>query len=303
MDFTLHQLRIFQAVARHGSYSRAAEALFISQPGVSQQIKSLEASVGMPLFDRLGRRVHLTEAGETLLTYADRVLTLLDEAEGLLRDLGDLNRGTVKVAASTTAGIYVVPAALGAFHKRYPGMQLSLDVLNRYMVLQRLLGRQVDFAIMGLIEDADGLEVERFLPNELVVIASPRLPRAGQRRIPPAQLGEETILIREEGSGTRSDTESLFARLGAPLHVGMELRSMGAIKQAVTADLGIAVMPQAAIALELALGRLVVLDVEGFPVRRDWSLVRQANRRPSRAAAALWDFLIEYRDTYSGSPT
>lgn len=299
MYFTLHQLRVFQAVARQRSFSRAAEDLFISQPGVSAQVQALERGVGLALFERTGRTIQLTEAGRELLGYSERVFALLDEARTVLEELSGVRRGTVNVAASTTVGIYVAPAALGAFHQRYPGVQLSLEVLNRFRVQQRLFENEAEVALMGLIEDSQGLEVAEFVPNELAVVASPRHRLADRAGIAPEELAAETFLLREEGSGTRTDTINVFAGFGVPIKIGMELRSNGAIKQAVAADLGVSVMPSAAIELELAVGRLVVLDVQGFPVHRHWYLVRRAGRRSSAAAGALWDFLLEYRDTYS----
>ena len=298
MEINLHQLRIFHAVAEHGGYSRAAEALYLSQPGVSLQVKALEKSIGLPLFEKVGRSQHLTEAGRELLNYSERIFALLDETRLVMEELGGGRRGTVKVAASTTAGIYVVPPALGAFHRESPGVKLTLDVLNRFTVQKRLLDNEVDLAVMGLIEDAHDLEVAMFVPNELVVIASPRHPLACQKGVTLDDLADDNLLMREAGSGTRIDTERLLAARGMQVHVGMELRSSGAIKQAVAADLGIAVMPQAAIELELELKRLVVLDVVGFPVHRHWSLARRAGGHPSAAASALWDFLIEYRDNF-----
>lgn len=302
MDFTLHQLRIFQEVAKQDSLSKVAERLLISQPGVSMQIKALERSVGLPLFEKSGRTLQLTEAGRELLTYSERIFALLDEANLVLEELGGLRRGSVKVAASTTAGIYLAPRVLGVFHRQYPALRLSLDVENHHTVQQLLRTNSVDLAIMGLIEDRHDLEVAQFTPNELVVIASPHHPLAREGRIPMERLAQETFLLREAGSGTRVDTESIFAKAGAGLRVGMELRSMGAIKQAVAADLGVAVMPHDALELELELGRLVILDVEGFPIERHWSLVRRAGRHFSAAAAALWDFLVEYSDGEPGFP-
>jgi DNA-binding transcriptional LysR family regulator len=297
MDFTLHQLRIFQAVAHHRSYSRAAEKLLISQPGVTMQVKALEHSIGLPLFEKTGRTLHLTEAGQELLTYSERIFAAMDEARLVLEELGGLRRGSVKVAASTTAGIYIAPRVLGAFHRTYPTLQLSLDVVNRHTVQHLLLTNEVDLALMGLIEDTHHLEVERFLPNELVVIASPHHALAGVPNIPMERLAQEIFLLREDGSGTRADTESIFAKREIPLRVGLELRSSGAIKQAVAADLGIAVMPRDALELELITGRLVILDVVGFPVHRSWSIVRRAGRPRSAAAAALWSFFLSYRDS------
>ncbi|HKB49556.1 MAG TPA: LysR substrate-binding domain-containing protein, partial [Ktedonobacterales bacterium] len=178
MDINLHQLHIFQAVAEQGSYSRAAAVLYLSQPGVSLQVKALEKSIGLPLFEKVGRTLHLTEAGRELLGYSERIFGLLEETRLVMEELGGGRRGTVKVAASTTAGIYVVPPALGAFHREYPDVKLTLDVLNRFTVQKRLLDNEVDLAVMGLIEDPHDLEVAEFVPNELVVIGSPRHPFA-----------------------------------------------------------------------------------------------------------------------------
>lgn len=296
MFINLHQLQIFQAVAEHRSYSRAAEVLYLSQPAVSLQVRALERSVGLPLFEKAGRGLRLTEAGRELLSYSERIFALLDETQLVLEELSGARRGTVKVGASTTAGIYIVPAALGAFHKLNPGVKLTLDVVNRFTVQERLLNDEIDLAVMGLIEDAHDLDVVRFVPNELVVIAAPEHPLAHSRAIPLDALSEETLLLREAGSGTRTDIERMFAAVEIPLHVGMELRSNGAIKQAVAAGLGIAVMPQSAIELELAVGRLITLDVIGFPVLRHWSIARRSGRHLSATAMALWNFLLTYRD-------
>ncbi|HEX8996754.1 MAG TPA: LysR family transcriptional regulator [Ktedonobacterales bacterium] len=295
----LQQLRTFRVVAQQRSYSRAAQLLYLSQPGVSLQVRALEQSIGMPLFERSGRQLRLTEAGVALLEYADRILSLVDESQQALEELGNARRGIVRVAASTTAGIYIVPRALGGFHRQNPGVRLTLDVVNRFTVADRLLRDEVDVAVMGLIEDAHDLQVEPFLPNELVVIASPRHPLAQRKQIAIADLAGETLLLREQGSGTRTDIERMFAKGQLVMRLGMELRSSGAIKQAVAADLGIAIIPLHAIELELLAKRLVTLNVEGFPIRRDWSIARRAGRRLSAAANALWDYLLLYRDEAS----
>lgn len=295
-DLNLHQLRIFRAVATHRSYSRAAAELYLSQPGVFQQVKALERSVGLPLLEKMGRGVRLTEAGSELLGYSERIFALLDETRLVMEELSGARRGTVKVAASTTAGIYVVPSALGAFHRQNPGVQLTLDVVNRFNVQERLLNDEVDMAVMGLIEDAHDLDVAEFVRNELVVIAAPDHALAGRKQIPLEVMATETFLLREAGSGTRTDVERMMARRGMQLHVGMELRSSGAIKQAVAASLGISIMPLSALELEVLTGRLVTLDVVGFPVHRHWSLARRTGRHLSAAAMALWTFLLAYRD-------
>lgn len=296
MLINLHQLQIFQAVAVHRSYTRAAEALYLSQPAVSLQVRALEKTIGLPLFEKSGRTLRLTDAGRELLTYSDRIFALLDETKLVLEELSGARRGMVKVAASTTAGIYVVPTALGAFHRQNPDVKLTLDVVNRITVQEHLLNDEIDLAVMGLIEDTHELEVERFIPNELVVIAPPHHRLAGRSDIPLEELVKETLLLREAGSGTRTDVERMFSARDIPLHIGMELRSSGAIKQAVAAGLGVSVMPESALELELKAERLITLDVEGFPVHRYWYLVRRAGRHLSAAADALWTFLRAYRD-------
>jgi DNA-binding transcriptional LysR family regulator len=301
VDINLHQLHIFRAVALHGSYSRAAATLYLSQPGVSLQVKALERSIGLPLFEKVGRTLHLTEAGRELLAYSERIFGLIDETRLVMEELGGGRRGSVKVAASTSAGIYVVPPVLGAFHRQFPEVRLTLDVLNRLTVQKMLLDNEVDMAVMGLIEDPHDMEVSEFVPNELVVIASPHHQLAGHKHIPLDELAHEVFLLREAGSGTRVDTQGFFEQRGITLKVGMELRSSGAIKQAVAADLGIAVMPLAAIELELMTERLVVLNVAGFPVHRHWYLARRAASHASATATALWNFLIKYRDNLAQS--
>jgi DNA-binding transcriptional LysR family regulator len=259
-------------------------------------VKSLEQSVGMPLFEKAGRTLRLTEAGRELKSYAEKIFALIDETQMVLDELHGAERGAIKVAASTTAGIYVVPAALGAFHHQRPAVKLTLDVVNRFTVQEHLLNDEVDLAVMGLIEDAHNMEVEPFVPNELVVIAPPGHRLATRRAIPLAELAGELFLLREKGSGTRTDIERIFADAKVKLRIGMELRSSGAIKQAVAADLGIGVMPLSAIELELLTHRLITLRVADFPVHRHWSLARHKGRQLSAAARALWDFLLAYRD-------
>ncbi len=292
----LHQLRIFATVAQQRSYSRAAELLILSQPGVSLQVRALEKSLGMPLFEKTGRGLRLTEAGAELLAYSERIFALIEETQAVIEEMGAARRGAVRVGASTTAGIYIVPRALGGFHRQNPNVRLSLDVVNRFTVADRLLHDEVDLAVMGLIEDTHDLDVARFVSNELVVIASPRHPLAQRHHISIEELANETFLLREAGSGTRTDVARIFAARDVPLHIGMELSSSGAIKQATAADLGIAVIPMNAIELELMTGRLITLDVEEFPIHRHWSLARRIGRRLSAAANALWNYLLAYRD-------
>jgi len=288
---TLHQLKVFATVAAEGSFSQAAKKLFISQPSVSYQVKELEREVKAELFEQTGRRVHLTQPGETLFGYARQILTLMDDTMLAMHELRGLERGSLRVGASSTAGIYVLPAILGAFKHRYPKVDIAMDISAWPVVRDRLLQRQIDLAVVGEPSREPELEIEPFLGNELVVIAPPDHHLVGTAQIPLAVLAQEPFLIREPASGTRLTLERLMRDRGIQLHVAMELGSNGAIKQAVEAGLGVAVLSQQAIQLELQAGKLRVLDVEEFPIHRQWNIVRLKARRPSIPATAFQEFL------------
>jgi DNA-binding transcriptional LysR family regulator len=288
----LHQLRTFESVARNRSFTRAAAELSLTQPAVSVQIRALEESLGAELFERLGRDVGLTQAGGFLLDYARRILTLLEEARSAIDDLQGLRRGHVGVATVTTPGAYVLPALLGAFRERYPGIRVTLEVTNRAAVRRRLVDHEADLVIMGRPpEDVDHV-ARPFLENDLVVVAAPGHPLAGKRRVSLATLAQEVQVVREPGSGTRSAIEEYFQKHGAPHHVGLEVGDTSGVKEAVAEGLGVSILSRHALKMELALGRLVILDVQGFPLHRQWYVVRSPARRPSRAAAAFEEFLM-----------
>lgn len=288
----LHQLSVFQAVARHLNFSRAAEELNLSQPAVSMHVKQLEENLGLELFEKIGRRIHLTDAGRHLLEYSERIFALLEETIQCMEDVRGVQRGNLRVAADTTAGVYVVPAFLGAFRRTYPGVAIALGVANRARVSRQLLLNEVDLAVMGQVPPEEDLVAEPFLPNELVVIAAPSHRLAHRARIPLQELAAEPLLLREQGSGTRAAAERLFAAAGLPMRVGMELGSNSAIKQAVANDLGIAVISRHAVGLEVAAGRLAILDVEGFPLLRYWHVVHRRSRRLPPAALAFKSLLL-----------
>lgn len=288
---TLHQLKVFATVAAEGSFSQAAKKLFISQPSVSYQVRELEREVKAELFEQAGRHIHLTQPGETLFGYAQQILTLMDDATRAMHELRGLERGDLRVGASSTAGIYILPAILGAFKHRYPQVDIAMDIAAWPVVRNRLVQRQIDLAVVGEPSREPELEIEPFLNNELVVIAPPDHHLVGVSQVSLATLAQEPFLIREPGSGTRLTLERLTQDRGIQLRVVMELGSNGAIKQAVEAGLGVAVLSQHAIQLELQAGKLRVLDVEGFPIHRQWNIVRLKARRPSIPAAAFEQFL------------
>lgn len=293
---TLRQLQVFQAVARTLSFSQAAQELYLAQPTVSMEIKQLEKLVGHPLFERIGRRVYLSAAGKELQQYSQRILGLVDEAMQAMDELKGLRRGTLLLAADTTAGVYVMPPLLGVFQSRYPEVSISMSVVNRSAVQEQLRQNLVDLAILGQLPDDQELSVAPFLQNRLVPIALPTHPLAGRSEIPFAEFAREPLLVREQGSGTRSSTLAAFSRQGIIPHIAMELSSNSAIKQGVLAGMGVSVISEQAIALEVKLGMLVALPVAGFPIVRDWHVVHLKDKRLSPVAAAFMQFLLARRD-------
>jgi len=299
--WNVHHLRIFQAVAHALSFTAAARDLSIAQPAVSHQVQALERELGVILFERRGRKVALTDVGEALLLTADDVLHRLADGERALAEIGEGLRGSLNVAADTTSGIYVVPAALGAFRRAHPAIDVSLRVENRQGVIRRLTERACDLAVMADPPREIGCDVAPFLIDELLVIADPQHPLAGRSSVPVEALSAERLLIREPGSGTRAAVERFFARTGLPLPATMEVGSTGAIKRAVAAGLGVAVVSRWSIELELQVGRLVVVYVAGFPIERQWSVVNLRDRRLSKAAVIAQSFLIDFAERSSGA--
>jgi len=291
MHLTLRQLTVFEAVARHLNYTRAADEMYLSQPAVSMQIRQLEEAVGLPLFERLGRKIHLTEAGRELYHYAQLIGRQLKEAEEVLEALKGLHKGRLAISVASTAN-YFATRLLAAFKQEFAGVAISLDVTNRRTLLRQLEHNEVDLAIMGRPpEDAD-LVAEPFMDNPLVVIAPAGHPLADQREIPMARLADELFVVRERGSGTRIAMEKSFSEQGRSLRTGMEMTSNEAIKQAVEAGLGLGIVSLHTLELELATGRLIVLDVEGFPILRQWHVVHRREKRLSPIATAFRDFVF-----------
>ncbi len=293
---TLHQLRIFHAVARHGNLTRAGEELGISQPAVSIQIKQLEKILGLPLVEPVGRGQQLTKVGSIVDDHAIKVLNEVDHLSEMVLEMRGIERGSLVIAADTTVGIYVMPPMLGAWHQQHPKVEVGLRVGNHHLVSQLVRNNDVDLAVVSTIPEVEGLEVERFLPNRLVVIAPPQHALAVEgRRVPANVLCEEAFLVRESGSSSRAAVESLCKDLGISLRIAMQLGSIGAIKQGVASGLGLAVVSERAVGNELALGALVVVDVEGFPIQLTWNIVHYRDKRLSPPARSFKEFLVSAR--------
>lgn len=291
MHVSLRQLRVFEAVARHNSYTRAAEELHLSQPAVSMQVRQLEDEIGLPLFERLGKQVVVTEAGREVFHYSRAIGQSLREMEEVLESLKGVSRGSLRIAVASTVN-YFAPRLMAIFQQRHPGIGLRLDVTNRESLVQMLDSNTVDLVLMGVPPRNVEVEAEAFMDNPLVVIAPPDHPLEGERGIPLARLAEEVFVMREEGSGTRQAMERFFSERGQTIRYGMQMTRNEAVKQAVRSGLGLSVVSLHTIELELETGRLVILDVEGFPDRRQWYLVYRRGKRLSPAAGAFRDFVL-----------
>lgn len=288
---TIKQLRLLAAAARGGSFAAAAEACHVTAPAVTMQMHQLEAEVGLPLFERNGRAFSLTEAGHEMLAAAERIEAVLADCAAGLAGLKSLAGGRVTVGVVSTAK-YFAPQMLAAFARVQPGIDIQLIVGNREETIAAFKAGRYDVAVMG--RPPEGVEVESapIGDHPHVMVASPAHPMATRRSIPPQDLADETILMREAGSGTRLLTEEFLAAAGIMPRIGMEISSNETIKQAVMAELGIALISAHTTAAEIDDGRLVVLDVVGLPEVRRWFVVRPAAKRLMPAARALRDFLV-----------
>src|SRR5579884_181523 len=256
-SINLHQLATFQVVAKHCSYVRAAEELHFSQPAVSAQIRQLEEAMGVKLFDKIGRKTHLTQAGEELYLYSQKIFSLIDETLETMASLRSPYYGRLSVGADTTVGTYVIPGILGKFHQIYPEVDITLEVVNRVYLVDALANNRIDMVIMGKVPSDLPVFSAPFAANELVVVAPPTHRLAGCKRVPFAELAREHFLLREVGSGTR-----------------------------------------VALDIELETNRLVILDVEGFPIMRQWYLVHLKEKNLSSTARAFKSFILQHADIF-----
>ena len=290
MHVTLRQLRVFETVARRGSFTRAAEELHLAQPTVSVQVKQLADAVGLSLFEQIGKKIFLTDAGRQLYATCRQLFEVWSQFEMTLADLKGMKQGRLRLAVVTTAK-YFVPRLLGPFLKRFPGIEVALEVANRDSVVKRLVGNEDDLYIMGVPPQNLDVEAHPFLDNPFVVLAPADHALAREKHIAFSRLVKEPLILRERGSGTRTVVERYFADGGHALRARMELGSNEAIKQAVAGGLGITIISQHALTLEPMHGQLVTLDVEGFPIERSWFVVYPRNKQFSVVARTFYEYL------------
>jgi DNA-binding transcriptional LysR family regulator len=287
---TLRQLEVFEAIARLGSFTRAAEELHLTQPTVSMQIKKLTDAVGLPLFEQVGKKVYLTETGRALHDFSRQIFDHFTRFEMLLANFKGLKQGRLRLGVISTAK-YFIPRLLGPFCRDYPGIDVTMKVSNRERILERLQNNDDDLYILGQPPEGSDAVAEPFLANPLIVLAPADHPLAGEHNIPLKRLAEEPFLLREVGSGTRKAMEQLFARHHLKIKVRMELGSNETIKQAVMGGLGLSVLSRHTLVLDASTERLAILDVQGFPIERQWYVAYPKGKQLSVVAAAFLEFL------------
>ncbi len=291
---TLRQFRVFEAVARNLSFSRAAEELHLSQPAVSMQVRCIEKILGLPLTEQLGRKIFLTEAGREVLYASQNITARLDDLQANLAQLRGMESGTLNIAVTTTVSTVATPI-LAKFRGKHPKVSIHLAVSNRESVLGQLAANRIDLAIMGQVPEGLDLEATRFMDNPLVVIAPPGHALVRKKKVSIHDLAAEPFLLREYGSGTRSAMERFFAEQNMAIQTSMEMSSNDAIKQAVQAELGLGILSLQTLEQELVLKRLAVLKVEGFPIMRHWYVVHRNDKRLSPLAQAFKAFVLGQR--------
>lgn len=289
----LDDLQLFLAVLRAGSVTGAARDLRLTQPAVSKRLQDLEAQLGAALFDRLPRGVRPTEAGRTLRPHAERMLAMAEAAEADLLALSQLKRGRLAIGASTTIGSYLVPSLFGRFRRRHPEVTLSLEIANTAQVQAAVLDDRLDCGMTEGFVSSDALEVEVFAEDDMLAIVAPGDPLLARGRLRTRDLAELPILMREAGSGSRDVVEAALAKRGLQIEPTMSLGSTEALKNAVAAGLGVAIVSRLTVELELSTGRLLPLPVSDLNIHRALHLLRLRNKRPSPAMAAFLDLMHE----------
>ncbi len=296
---TLRQLEVLVEVVRAGGVSAAATHLFVSQPSVSGTLRALERELGSPLFAGRGRARSLTPAGETAFRYATEILALVGEARQAVVDLGDELAGRLRLLAVTTAGEHLVPDVLERYHASHPAVDIRLIVTNRARARAPLADGTIDLAVMGRPPAGLHLHAEAFLENRLHLVCAPDHPLAGADQV--EALATTTLLVREEGSGSRAAAEEALGALGIEPRT-MTLGSNSAVRAAARSGLGYAVIPELAVADDLTSGRLVSVPLPGFPLQRRWHVVWRADRPLSAPARAFRSELLAWAADHAGSP-
>jgi len=291
---TLRQLKVFESVARNLSFSRAAEELHLTQPAVSTQVRKLEEHAGLPLFEQLGKKIHLTPGGMQMLQSSRAIIQQFQEAEEAMTQFKGVSGGRLNVTV-ISAGDYFFPRLLVEFARRHSGVTLNFGVCNREELLGQLADNLTDLAIMvrpPTAAEADTVALP-FAPHPYVIVAAPDHPLAGKKRIPVSRLAREAFIVREKGSDTWNSMEQAFGRHLGEINIAMTIKSTETIKQAVMAGMGVSFLSAHTISRELHARSLAVLDVQGFPLMLNWYIVHRKAKRLPPVAEAFKAFLMK----------
>jgi DNA-binding transcriptional LysR family regulator len=302
MNITLKQLQIFEAVAETQSYTRAAEKLHMTQPAVSMQMKQLEETIGLDLFERQGKKIVITDIGSNVREHEKKILKRFARLHDLLRELRNVDE-QIKISAATTANHFVTHM-MAEFSRLHQDINITLDITNRETLVTQLQNYDPDFVIMGEPPKKLDLDSQQIMENPLVVIASANHPLAKEslsRKIPMSEIIEESFVVREEGSGTKAAIRRHFKNYGFDFISSYEMSSNESIKHAVVAGLGLGIVALHTIKLELEAKKVVMLDVENFPLGRYWNLVSRKGKRLSPAALAFQEFILKSAASYQKS--
>ena len=301
LNITFRQLKVFESAGRHLSYTRTAEELHLSQPAVSMQIKQLEESVGLPLFEQIGKKMFLTSAGREVLVYSQSIGQLLEEVEVVVDELKGGSTGTLVLSVASTASHFAT-RLLADFSQRYENVTISLDITNRKSLQRQLADNLPDLVIMGQPPEGVEVESEAFMVNPLVMIAPVNHPLVNKKKIPLERFEDEHFVVRESGSGTRGTIQRSFEEKHVSFHTGIEMSSNEAIKQAVEAGLGLGIVSIHTLELELETKRLAILDVNDFPIQRHWLIVQRSGKRLTPVAQAFKQFVLNEAEKFIRLP-
>ncbi len=295
MDTYLSQLKVFHIVARLQSFTRAAQALCLTQPGISKHVKDLEEYYGTRLFDRIGKKVVMTQAGEMLFAAAEKIFRMVERAKEEIDDLKGLQAGDLNIGASVTIGIYLLPGILEKFQKLYPGTRVTLDIdLNR-QIIRQVLDNAADIGLLGAPArppDNERLVMSPFHKDELIVIVPGNKSWAKRDSISADDLLGEKFIISRSGSGTRAIIEERLKAAGVVLRNTMEFGNTEAIKKAVEAGLGISIISKSAVAREVQLGVLKSLPLSGIDLKRDFYLIYRKDKYISELIKTFLEFVV-----------
>ncbi|MHB8126525.1 MAG: selenium metabolism-associated LysR family transcriptional regulator [Desulfitobacteriaceae bacterium] len=283
----LNHLRIFYAVAKAQSFSKAADEIYVSQPSISVQVKNLEQELGVKLFRQVGKKIVLTEIGGTVFQYAKKVFNLVDELDACIYDYKGLTRGRLLVGASTTPGIYILPKILGQFRKAFPGIETILDIGNSQEIENKILTDQIEIALVGEKIYNSNLESKIITHDNLVVVVSVDHELAKSKFVTLEDILNEPFVVREPGSSTRIALERRLQELGRKIKINMQFGSLEAIKQAVAANLGISVLSRFVVDQEVCSGNLHILHIPELEISREISVVFHKEKKLSVPSTAF----------------